>query len=184
MASAPRQLDEILERRRRRDQLRCRRPAPPHRDDDHAPVAGERACHCTGHGRLADALAGSDHRDRRNVERLERRRVEAEVGSDVRNAVGEEPAREVQARLRIEYRLVRQVDGDLRVARLRHERHAIVRNAPQLLGAADQHHADELVRELLEGVPDDVWIMLAVDHRDRLHRWLVTSPSIRAVYFS
>src|SRR5665213_582851 len=36
------------------------------------------------HGRLADALARPDHRERRNVERVPRRRIEAEVRADIR----------------------------------------------------------------------------------------------------
>jgi hypothetical protein len=90
----------------------------------------------------------------------------------------------MQACLWIEHGLVRQIDGDLRVGGLGHERHAVVRNAAQLLGPADEHHADELVRQLGERSTNDIGIVLAVDHRNSSHRWLVTSPSIRAVYFS
>jgi len=182
--SATRQRDEVVERRRRLDQLRNQRTAPPHRDDDHPAVAGEGACHGARHRSLADTLAGADHGDRRQAERVQRRRVEAKVGADVRDAVGEEPAREMKPRPRIEHGLVRQVDRDLRVTGLTHERDAVVRRAAQLLGAADEHHADEFVRQLRERLPHDVRIVLPVDDRDGLHRLLVTSPSIRAVYFS
>ena len=115
---------------------------------------------------------------------MQRRRVEAEVGADVRDAVGEEPARKMEPRPRVEHRLVGQIDRDLGVAGLAHDRHAVVRRAAQLLGAADEHHADELVRQLGERIAHDVGIVLPVDDRDRPHRLLVTSPSIRAVYFS
>ena len=137
-----------------------------------------------GDCRLADALPRPDDGERRTLERVQLRRVEAEVGADVRDPVGEKPAREEQARPRIEHRLVREVDRDLGVARLGHERHAVVDPAAQLLGAADEHHADELVRQLLERCTHDLGVVLAVYDRDCLHRLLVTSSSMRAVYFS
>ncbi len=84
----------------------------------------------------------------------------------------------------VEYRLVGEVDDDLRLTRLLDDRHAVVGFAAQLLGAADEHHADELVRQLRERSAHDVGVVLAVDDRDRSHRFDVTSPSIRAVYFS
>ena len=136
------------------------------------------------HRGLADALARPDHRERRALDRVQLRRVEPEIGADVRNAVGEKPAREKEPRARVEHRLVGEVDGDLRVARFGHERNPVIGHAAQLLGAADQHDADELVRQLLERRSHDVRIVLPVDDRDSLHRLLVTSPSMRAVYFS
>ena len=51
-------------------------------------------------------------------------------------------------------------------------------------GDASFRRVDELVRQLGERRPDDVGIVLPVDDRDSLHRWLVTSSSMRAVYFS
>ena len=119
-----------------------------------------------------------------SVERMERRRVEAEVGADVRQPEREEARRERKPQLRRQHRLVGEVDDDLGVARLLDDRHAVVRRAAQLLGAADQDHADELVRQLRERLAHDVRIVLAVDDGDSLHRFDVTSPSIRAVYFS
>jgi hypothetical protein len=137
-----------------------------------------------GDCRLADALAGADHRHRRQLERVERRRVEAEVGADVRQAEREEARREREPQLRRQDRLVGEVDDDLRVARMLDDRHAVGRLAAQLLGAADEDHADELVRELVERLAHDIRVVLAVDDGDRPHRCDVTSPSIRAVYFS
>ena len=65
------------------------------------------------------------------------------------------------------------------------ERHAVVLAAAKLLGPADELSRDELVRQLLEGVLDRREIVLAVDDRERArHERVVTSPSIRAVYFS
>ena len=43
---------------------------------------------------------------------------------------------------------------------------------------------DDLVRERGERVPDDVRVVLAVDEGERSHWRPVSSPSIRAVYFS
>ena len=79
---------------------------------------------------------------------MERRRVEAEVGADVREAEREKARSEREPKLRRQHRLVGEVDDDLGVARLLDDRDAVVRLAAQLLGAADQHHADELVRQL------------------------------------
>ena len=70
------------------------------------------------------------------------------------------------------------------VARLLDDRDAVVRLAAQLLGAADEHDADELVGQLVERLTDDLGIVLPVDDRNGSHRFDVTSPSIRAVYFS
>ena len=88
------------------DDLRLGRPAPPHRDDDDAPVAREQPRHVPRDGRLADPLARADHGDRRQRERLEARRVEAEVGALVRHARARAPgsrartARPARARAR------------------------------------------------------------------------------------
>ena len=115
---------------------------------------------------------------------MQRRRVEAKVSTDVRNPIGEEAARQMEARARIEHRIVGEIDGDLRIARPAHDRYTVVRLAAELLRAADEHDADELVRQLVERRAHDLGIVLAVDDRHGLHRLLVTSPSIRAVYFS
>ena len=72
--------------RRRLDDLGLRRPAAAHRDDDDVAVAREQAREVRGDSRLPDALARADHGDRRQLERLEHRRVEPEVGADVRQA--------------------------------------------------------------------------------------------------
>ena len=141
-------------------------------------------------GRLPDALAGADDPDRRQLERLERRRVEAKVRADVREAERQRAAREAKAVGWPEHGLVGEVDHDLRIVLERcgqrvDERHAVVLAAAQLLGPADEMSRDELVRQLLEGVRDRREVVLAVDDRERArHERVVTSPSIRAVYFS
>ena len=66
-----------------------------------------------GDRRLADALAGADDPDRGQRERLELRRVEAEVGADVRQPRGEHAAREPEALARAEHGLVGEVDDEL-----------------------------------------------------------------------
>ena len=138
----------------------------------------------SGERGLADTLAGADDGDRRQLERVKRRRVEAEVGADVRQPEREEPRGEREPKLRRQHRLVGEIDDDLGVARLLDDRHAVLGLAPQLLGATDEHDADELVRQLGERRAHDVRVVLAVDDRDCSHRCDVTSPSIRAVYFS
>ena len=86
MTTGARERDQLVEGRRGRDELGLRRAATPHRDHDHIAVAGEQAREMRGHSGLPDALARADDGDRRQLERLEHRRVETEVGADVRQA--------------------------------------------------------------------------------------------------
>ena len=76
MAPRPRERDEVVDARRRRHELGLGGTAPPHRNDDDSPVARKQPRDVSCDGRLPDPLAGADHRDRRHVERMERRRVE------------------------------------------------------------------------------------------------------------
>ena len=124
-------------------------------------------------------------------DRLEPRRLEAEVGPLVRDTQRQHAAGEREALWRREHRLVRQIDNDvgrvLEHGRLDRglERDAVVLAAAKLLGAADEHRGDDEVVELLEGLTDDGRIVLAVDDRDRApHPLVVTSRSILPVYFS
>src|SRR5262249_39408430 len=79
---------------------------------------------------------------------------------------------------------LRVVLGDRRLER-RRERHTVVRDAPQLLGSADEHHRHHLVHDLAERAPNHGRVVLAVDQNDRAaHPRVVTSRSIRPVYFS
>jgi hypothetical protein len=89
VATGARERDEIGDRRLSLDQFRLPRASPPHRDDDHLVIAREQPREVPCHSRLPHALAGSEHRDRRKLERLERGRVEAKVGADVRQTSGE-----------------------------------------------------------------------------------------------
>ena len=73
------------------------------------------------------------------------------------------------------------VDRRLQVV---HERNAVVVVPVQLLRAADEVRADEVVRQLGEGVANDLGVVLAVDQGDRARHRVVTSSSMRAVYFS
>ena len=76
-----------------------------------------------------------------SCERLERRRVEAEVGADVREPGGERPRRPAEPLAGPEHRLVGQVDHDVGPRpspKSSTERHAVVRVAAQLLRAADE----------------------------------------------
>ena len=191
MAAAPRELEQRLDVRRNRRHLRLRRPTAPHRDDDDAPLARVEPRRVRGDRRLADPLAGADDPDRRQRKRLERGRVEAEVGADVRQAGGEHAAREAEALARAEHGLVGEVDDELRPvlgerrAQVGRHRDAVVGVLAQLLGAADDVRGDELVRQLLERSLDDRRVVLAVDQGEGTHHErLVTSSSIRPVYFS
>ena len=91
-----------------------------------------------GHRRLPDPLAEPDHRERRRLDRLERRRVEAEVGADVRQPEREGARSPEHPLPRPEHRLVGEVDHEIRVDRVErvHERDAVVVAAAQLLRPA------------------------------------------------
>jgi len=179
--------DQILDRRRSLDELRLRRAAAPHRDDDDVAVACEEAREVNRDRRLPDALTGADHGDRRQLERLQLWRVEPEVGADVRESGGECPRSPIEPLERAEHGLVGKIDHDLGGPEAVHERHAGVATialAP-LLRPADEDRPLPLVRERLERVAHHRRIVLTVDERDRAdHRLAVTSLSIRPVYFS
>src|SRR5439155_12574671 len=130
-----------------------------------------------------------DHRERRHLDRMEDRRVEAEVGSDVRQTGREHPGGEQQPLAWPEDWLVRQVDNELRprepfLQRLE-QRHADVVRAAQLLRPAGEPRTDDLVWQLGERVPHDRRVVLPVHDGQRApHDRVVTSDSIRPVYFS
>ena len=141
------------------------------------------------HRRLPDALARADHRERRRRKRLVARRLEAEVGAFIAKTGREHAAREEQALSRAEHRLVGEIDDDLGVGEpvveLGEQRHPVLRVATQLLRATGEPRADDVVGQACDCVPDNGRIVLSVDHHEgRSHRRDVTSPSIRAVYFS
>ncbi len=83
-------------------------------------------------------------------------------------------------------RLVREVDDRLGASLLERveQRQPVLLAPAELLRAADEDRADEVERQLGESVAHDVRVMLAVDEGDRLHECVVTSDSMRAVYFS
>ena len=179
--------EQVVERRRRLDELRLGRPAAAHRHDDDAAVAGEHARDVPGHRRLPDPLAQADHGERRRLDRLERRRIEAEVGADVRQPERERARRPEHPLARPEHRLVGEVDHEIRLDRVERvdERDAVVVAAPQLLRPADEQRADDVVRQRLERVAHDRRVVLAVDQDERpLAHVERTSSSIFAVYFS
>src|SRR5712691_7261775 len=137
-----------------------------------------------GDRRLADALARSDDRERRQRERLERGRIEPEVGTGVRNAERKHATREPEALWWRHDGLVGQVDDDLRAVEVAHDRDAVLLSAAQLFRAAGEPHADHVVRQLCEPIANNGGVVLTVDDDDGLHLRAVTSPSMRAVYFS
>ncbi len=122
-----------------------------------------------------------------------RRRVEAEVralrtGRRVRaRGSRARTARAARAPARRRGRGRPPGDGARSAASTRRlERDAVVVAVPaQLLGAADEHRRDDEVVDLLERSADDGRVVLAVDDRDHAsHPRVVTSRSIRPVYFS
>ena len=186
MATAPRERDELPERRRDLDELRFQGTPATHRDDDHLAVAREQTGQMAGDGGLADPLARADHRkcERRALPRCILRRIEAKVGADVRKARGEDVRGEGHPLGGTEHRLVREVDDHLRPLEALDERHAVVEACAQLLASTDQERSDPLVGQRGERVANDRSGVLPVDQGDRPHRFALTSFSIRPVYFS
>ena len=155
-----------------------------HRDDDDAPVPGEQPSEMGRDGGLPHALSRADDGDRRQFERLEGRRLEPKVGSDIGQSLRQRSRRPAQPFGRAEHGLVGEIDHHLRSGEIIDERDAVVRIAAQLLGASHEDRADPLVRKRPQGVAHHRRIVLPVDQRDCLHRRAVTSRSIRPVYFS
>ena len=147
MAPGARALDELGERRRRLDDLRLSRSAATHRHHDDAAVVREETCEMRRYRGLPDALARADHGDRGQLERLELRRVEPEVGADVRQALGQRLRGPAEAAGGPEHGLVGEVDHHLGSGEVVDERHPVVGVAAQLLGASDHDRADPFVRE-------------------------------------
>ena len=180
-------VEELIQRRRDLDELGLRGPAATHRHDHDLASLREQAGEMAGDGRLPDPLPGSDHRERRSRRRRQvGGRPEAEVRPHVLEPARERLARPEHPLGRAEHRLVREIDDDLgaHLVQRCQQRHAVVLAAAELLGAADEDRAEEVERQLRERVAHDVSVMLAVDERDRVHDCVVTSDSMRAVYFS
>ena len=191
MPPRPREREQVGRRGRPLGHLRLGRPAAAHRDHDHLAVTAEQPRGVPGDRGLADALAGADDPERRERERLERRRVEAEVRARVGDSGREHAARDEEALARPEHRLVGEVVDQLRLAggerlvEVAVERHAVLVAAAQLLLAPGEPGAGDVVGKARERVPHDGRVVLAVDHHERAgHVRVVTSPSILAVYFS
>ena len=180
--------EQVVERRRRLDELRLRRPASAHRDDDDAAVGGEDTRDVARHRGLPDPLPEADHGERRRPDRLERRRVEAEVGADVRQPERERPRRPEHPLPRPEHRLVGEVDHEVhldRVERVDERDAVVVVTRRELLRPADEQRADDVVRKRLERIAHDRRVVLAVDEGQSAFAHVErTSSSIRAVYFS
>ena len=191
VSAGARELEQRVDVRRDLRHLGLGWAASSHRDHDDLPVAREQPSGVRRDRRLPHTLAGADDPDRGERERLELRRVETKVGADVRQSRGEHAAREPEALLRAEYRLVREIDDELRpmlgerAIEIVGEDDAVVRVVAQLLGTPHEVRGDELVRELLERRPHDRRIVLSVDEgQSTRHERVVTSSSIRPVYFS
>jgi hypothetical protein len=167
-----------------------RRPAAAHRDDDDVAVVREQPGQVPDHGCLPHPLAGPDHADRRQRKRLQHGRFEPEVSARVRDPAREHAAGEPEPLPRPQHRLVGEVEHELRpelrerLVQIFHDRHAVVRAVTQLLRPADYERAHEVVRKPSQRVPHDRRIVLAVDECERPGHLVVTSSSIRVVYFS
>ena len=184
-----RKVEQRLERRLHECHLRLRRSSTPHRHDDDVTIPCEQPRDMTRYGRLADAFPCTDDCQRREWKRRVLRRLEAKVGALVAETRRKDTAGDQHAFARPQHRLVRQVDDDLRIREAVLERfeqrHAVVRLSAQLLRAAREPGADHLVGQPRDRIPHDRRVVLAVDDDDRRrHRREVTSPSMRAVYFS
>jgi len=116
--AGPRELEEVVERRRRLDELRLLGPAASHRHDHDAAVSGEDPSYVPGHGGLPDPLAEADHGERRRPNRVEGRRIEAEVRTHVRQPERERAGRPQQSLPRPQDGLVGEVDDELRADRV------------------------------------------------------------------
>jgi len=137
------------------------------------------------HRGLADALPRPDHRERRQVERLQPWRLEAEVRADVRQPEDERAAGEPEALGRWQHRFVGKVDDDVRLDGVERvdKRYPVVVAPSQLFRAADKQRADELVWQRRERITNNRCVMLTVDDRYRSDE-ARTSSSMRVVYFS
>ena len=143
-----------------------------------------------GHCGLPDPLARPDHGQRRARERLEADRVEAEVRARIRDPAGQHPAGDAEAARRVGDGLVGEVEHDLgrsgleRLLEGLEDRDTVVLSPTQLLRASEEDGADHLVPDARERDPDDIRVVLPVDQGDGFHCLLVTSLSMRVVYFS
>ena len=184
------ELDQRLDRRRDRHHLGIARPASAHRDDDHVAVGREQSREMPGHCRLPNALPRSHDGNRGHFEWSPRRRIEPEVGPDVRDAAGQHSAGERETLGRPEHGLVGEVDDDVGCMRgdrgldVGGERQPVLLTSAQLLVPADENCGGEVIRKLRESVTHDGGIVLAVDDRNRPHVRAVTSSSIVPVNFA
>ena len=143
-----------------------------------------------GHGGLPHALAGADDRERGTREWLEANGVEAEVRADVGDPPREHAAGDAEAARRVGDRLVGEIEDDLRRDRLEslvegvEDGDAVVLSPAQLFGPAEEDGARDVMLQARECDPEDVGVVLPVDQRQGFHCLLVTSFSIRVVYFS
>ena len=189
MSPGPRELEERLQRRRDVRDLGIRRPTATHRHDHHLTRPCELPRDRAGHGGLPDPLPGPDDPERRQVERLECWRVEAKVGADVGQTRSEHATGEPKPFAWAEHRLVGEIDHDVDrrepLLQLLDQRYPVVLASAQLLGAARAPRRRHVVGQPGDRIPHDRRVVLSVndDKRPR-HDRVVTSPSIRAVYFS
>jgi hypothetical protein len=171
VAPGAREGEQLVDARLRLHELRLWGSPAAHGHDDDAAVAREQPRDVRRDGGLADALAGPDDRQRRQVERLQPWRLEAEVGADVRQSEHERARREPEALRRRQHRLIGEVNHDVSFDSVEpvDERDAVVLSSAQLLGAADEQCADELVLQCCERVAHHGRVVLPIDDCQRPH---------------
>ena len=190
MPAGPRELEQLGDLGLTVDDDRLPWAAPAHGHDDHLAIPRQQARDVPCDRCLADALARPDDSERRKVEGLEADGVEPEVGAHIGNAASQGPARQAEAPGRIGHGLVGEVDDDLggngleRLFQCLENRNPVVLSAAQLLRPTEKDGPDDVVLEARERDPDDIGIVLPVDQRQGPQGLLVTSPSMRLVYFS
>ena len=185
MAPGARELDELVERRRRLDDLGLGRAAAAHRDDDDVAVAREQPREVRRDRGLPHALARC--RSRRSTAARTARTTAGRTGSRRRRTAGPAASACDAQRKRSagpEHRLVGEVDHDLGVRR---SRRRAARRSPRRRAASRCRRRGSR-RPTRTAAPAARRarrrVVLPVDQRDRPHRRAVTSRSIRPVYFS
>lgn len=124
------------------------------------------------YGSLTESLARADYAERRSLEGMKLNRFESEVRTDVYRAGTERYRCELKPSSVINDRLARKVHDDFSVARFecfaetRKDLDRIVVVATELFRATEKDTSYDIERNVLEGIPNDRRIVLAVDQSD------------------
>ena len=150
--------------------LRLGRPAAAHRDDDDVAVAARSRATCPVTPSCRRACRCRSPRATGTANGSNARRLEAEVGADVRQPGREHAAREREAaragRAPARRRGRRRGPAEREpLVERRPQRHAVVLAAAELLRPADEHGADEVVRQARRARRGRRRVVLPVDQR-------------------